>query len=153
MVMTDPIADFLTRIRNANQAKHEVLEVPASNIKKGIAEILKREGFVKNVEVIENDKQGIIRVFLKYGQNGERVITNLKRISKPGLRVYSKREDVPKVLNGLGIAIISTSEGLLTDKEARQRNVVEKLSVTVGKEVIISPYSQLFVRVLLNIFG
>ena len=123
MVMTDPIADFLTRIRNANQAKHEVLEVPASNIKKGIAEILKREGFVKNVEVIEDDKQGIIRVFLKYGQNGERVITNLKRISKPGLRVYSKREDVPKVLNGLGIAIISTSEGLLTDKEARQKNV------------------------------
>ena len=117
------IRDSLTRIRNANQAKHEVLEVPASNIKKGIAEILKREGFVKNVEVIEDDKQGIIRVFLKYGQNGERVITNLKRISKPGLRVYSKREDVPKVLNGLGIAIISTSEGLLTDKEARQKNV------------------------------
>ena len=114
---------FLTRIRNANQAKHEVLEVPASNIKKGIAEILKREGFVKNVEVIEDDKQGIIRVFLKYGQNGERVITNLKRISKPGLRVYAKREDVPKVLSGLGIAIISTSEGLLTDKEARQKNV------------------------------
>ena len=103
MVMTDPIADFLTRIRNANQAKHEVLEVPASNIKKGIAEILKREGFVKNVEVIEDDKQGIIRVFLKYGQNGEKVIT--------------------KVLNGLGIAILSTSEGLLTDKEARQKNV------------------------------
>ena len=123
MVMTDPIADFLTRIRNANQAKHEVLEVPASNIKKGIAEILKREGFVKNVEIIEDDKQGIIRVFLKYGQNGERVITNLKRVSKPGLRVYAKREDVPKVLNGLGIAIISTSEGLLTDKEARQKNV------------------------------
>jgi len=123
MVMTDPIADFLTRIRNANQVKHEMLEVPASNIKKGIADILVREGFVKNVEVIEDDKQGIIRVFLKYGQNGERVITNLKRISKPGLRVYTKREDVPKVLNGLGIAIISTSEGLLTDKEARQKNV------------------------------
>ena len=120
MVMTDPIADFLTRIRNANQAKHEVLEVPASNIKKGIAEILKREGFVKNVEVIEDD---IIRVFLKYGQNGEKVITNLKRVSKPGLRVYKKREDLPKVLNGLGIAILSTSEGLLTDKEARQKNV------------------------------
>ena len=110
MVMTDPIADFLTRIRNANQAKHEVLEVPASNIKKGIAEILKREGFVKNVEFIEDDKQGIIRVFLK-------------RVSKPGLRVYKKREDLPKVLNGLGIAILSTSEGLLTDKEARQKNV------------------------------
>ena len=89
MVMTDPIADFLTRIRNANQAKHEVLEVPASNIKKGIATILKNEGFVKNVEFIEDDKQGIIRVFLKYGTNGERVITNLKRVSKPGLRVYS----------------------------------------------------------------
>ena len=115
MVMTDPIADFLTRIRNANQAKHEVLEVPASNIKKGIAEILKREGFVKNVEFIEDD--------LKYGQNGEKVITNLKRVSKPGLRVYKKREDLPKVLNGLGIAILSTSEGLLTDKEARQKNV------------------------------
>ena len=111
MVMTDPIADFLTRIRNANQAKHEVLEVPASNIKKGIAEILKREGFVKNVEYIEDDKQGVIRVFLKYGQNGEKVITGLKRISTPGLRVYKKREDLPKVLNGLGIAIISTSEG------------------------------------------
>ena len=123
MVMTDPIADFLTRIRNANQAKHEVLEVPASNIKKGIAEILKREGFVKNVEVIEDDKQGIVRVFLKYGQNGERVITNLKRISKPGLRVYSKREDIPKVLNGLGTAIISTSTGVVTDKVARETNV------------------------------
>ena len=123
MVMTDPIADFLTRIRNANQAKHEVLEVPASNIKKGIAEILKREGFVKNVEIIEDDKQGIIRVFLKYGQNGEKVITGLKRVSTPGLRVYKKCEDLPKVLNGLGIAIISTSEGLLTDKEARQKNV------------------------------
>ncbi|CYZ26020.1 30S ribosomal protein S8 [Streptococcus suis] len=122
MVMTDPIADFLTRIRNANQAKHEVLEVPASNIKKGIATILKNEGFV-NVEFIEDDKQGIIRVFLKYGPNGEKVITNLKRVSKPGLRVYSKREDIPKVLNGLGIAIISTSEGLLTDKQARQKNV------------------------------
>ena len=136
MVMTDPIADFLTRIRNANQAKHEVLEVPASNIKKGIAEILKREGFVKNVEVIEDDKQGIIRVFLKYGQNGERVITNLKRISKPGLRVYSKREDIPKVLNGLGIAIISTSEGLLTDKEARQKNVGGEVIAYVWLEVI-----------------
>ncbi|MGT2930616.1 30S ribosomal protein S8 [Streptococcus dentasini] len=123
MVMTDPIADFLTRIRNANQAKHEVLEVPASKIKNGIAEILKREGFVKNVEFVEDNKQGIVRVFLKYGQNGERVITNLRRVSKPGLRVYTKREELPKVLNGLGIAIISTSEGLLTDKEARQKNV------------------------------
>ena len=123
MVMTDPIADFLTRIRNANQAKHEVLEVPASNIKKGIAEILKAEGYVKDVEYVEDNKQGVIRVFLKYGKNGEKVITNLKRVSKPGLRVYKKREDLPKVLNGLGIAILSTSEGLLTDKEARQKNV------------------------------
>ena len=133
MVMTDPIADFLTRIRNANQAKHEVLEVPASNIKKGIAEILKREGFVKNVEYIEDDKQGVIRVFLKYGQNGEKVITGLKRISTPGLRVYKKREDLPKVLNGLGIAIISTSEGLLTDKEARQKNVGGEVIAYVWK--------------------
>ena len=123
MVMTDPIADFLTRIRNANQANHEVLEVPASNIKKGIAEILKREGFVKNVEIIEDDKQGIIRVFLKYGQNGEKVITGLKRVSKPGLRVYKKREDLPKVLNGLGIAIISTSKGVVTDKVARKEGI------------------------------
>ena len=123
MVMTDPIADFLTRIRNANQAKHEVLEVPASNIKKGIAEILKHEGFVKNVEYIEDDKQGVIRLFLKYGQNDERVITGLKRISKPGLRVYAKKDELPKVLNGLGVALISTSEGVLTDKEARNKNV------------------------------
>jgi small subunit ribosomal protein S8 len=123
MVMTDPISDFLTRIRNANQVKHEVLEVPASKIKRDIAEILKKEGFIKDVEYIEDDKQGIIRVFLKYGRDGERVITNLKRISKPGLRAYVKANDVPKVLNGLGISIISTSEGLLTDKEARERNV------------------------------
>ncbi|AQP53847.1 30S ribosomal protein S8 [Vagococcus penaei] len=123
MVMTDPIADFLTRIRNANIVKHESLELPASKIKLEIAKILQREGFVREVEHIEDDKQGIIRVFLKYGKNEERVITNLKRISKPGLRVYVKSDDVPKVLNGLGIAIISTSEGILTDKEARERNI------------------------------
>ena len=123
MVMTDPIADFLTRIRNANRAGHEVFEAPSSKIKVGIAEILKREGFIKNVEVISDDKQGIIRVFLKYGQNGEKVITDLKRVSKPGLRVYAKAEELPKVLNGLGVAIISTSEGLLVDREARQKNV------------------------------
>lgn len=122
MVMTDPIADFLTRIRNANMVRHESLEVPASTIKLEIAKILQREGFVREVEFIEDDKQGIIRVFLKYGKNDERVITNLKRISKPGLRVYVKADEVPKVLNGLGIAIISTSEGILTDKEARERN-------------------------------
>mgnify|MGYP005762327799 FL=1 len=123
MVMTDPIADFLTRIRNANMVKHESLEVPASQIKRDIAEILKREGFVRDVEYIEDDKQGVIRVFLKFGKNGERVITNLKRISKPGLRAYVKADEVPKVLNGLGIAIISTSEGVVTDKEAREKNI------------------------------
>ncbi|MBO0420603.1 30S ribosomal protein S8 [Vagococcus fluvialis] len=123
MVMTDPIADFLTRIRNANIVRHESLEVPASTIKLEVAKILQREGFIRDVEYIEDDKQNIIRVFLKYGKNDERVITNLKRISKPGLRAYVKANEVPKVLNGLGIAIISTSEGILTDKEARERNV------------------------------
>ncbi|MDQ0156986.1 30S ribosomal protein S8 [Robertmurraya andreesenii] len=123
MVMTDPIADFLTRIRNANMVRHEKLEVPASNIKKEIAEILKREGFVRDVEYIEDNKQGIIRVFLKYGPNNERVITGLKRISKPGLRVYAKTNEVPRVLNGLGIALVSTSQGVLTDKEARAKQI------------------------------
>lgn len=123
MVMTDPIADFLTRIRNANMVRHESLELPASRIKKDIADILKREGFIKDVEYIEDDKQNVIRVFLKYGKNNERVITGLKRISKPGLRVYAKTGEVPKVLNGLGIAIVSTSEGVITDKEARERNI------------------------------
>jgi len=121
--MSDPIADMLTRVRNANMVRHEKLELPASNIKKEIAEILKREGFVKSVEYIEDDKQGVIRMFLKYGANNERVITGLKRISKPGLRVYAKADELPKVLNGLGIALVSTSEGVLTDKEARQRNI------------------------------
>ncbi|MBS7344515.1 MULTISPECIES: 30S ribosomal protein S8 [Caryophanon] len=123
MTMTDPIADMLTRIRNANMVRHEKLEVPASNIKKEIAEILKREGFVRDVEYVEDNKQGIIRIFLKYGKDNERVITGLKRISKPGLRVYAKTNEVPKVLNGLGIALVSTSQGLLTDKEARAKQV------------------------------
>lgn len=123
MVMTDPIADMLTRIRNANMVRHEKLEVPASKIKKEIAEILKREGFVRDVEFIEDNKQGIIRIFLKYGGNNERVITGLKRISKPGLRVYAQSGEVPRVLNGLGIAIVSTSQGVLTDKEARAKQV------------------------------
>ncbi|MBC2043015.1 30S ribosomal protein S8 [Listeria welshimeri] len=123
MVMTDPIADFLTRIRNANMVKHDKLELPASKIKKEIAEILKREGFIRDVEYIEDDNAGAIRVFLKYGATGERVITGLKRISKPGLRVYAKSTEVPKVLNGLGIAIVSTSQGVLTDKEARAKQV------------------------------
>ncbi len=121
MVMTDPIADYLTRIRNANMVRHESLEVPASRMKKEISEILKREGFIRDYEVIEDDKQGIIRVFLKYGKNNERVISGLKRISKPGLRNYVKANEVPKVLNGLGIAIISTSNGVITDKEAREK--------------------------------
>ncbi len=123
MTMSDPVADMLTRIRNANMVRHEKLEVPASNMKKEIAEILKREGFVRDVEYIEDNKQGIIRIFLKYGQNNERVITGLKRISKPGLRVYAQTNEVPKVLNGLGIALVSTSHGLLTDKEARAKQV------------------------------
>ncbi|MDW0113372.1 MULTISPECIES: 30S ribosomal protein S8 [Sporosarcina] len=123
MTMSDPIADMLTRIRNANMVRHEKLEVPASNMKKEIAEILKREGFIRDVEYVEDSKQGIIRIFLKYGQNNERVITGLKRISKPGLRVYAKTNEVPKVLNGLGIALVSTSNGLLTDKEARAKQV------------------------------
>ncbi len=121
--MSDPIADMLTRIRNANMVRHEKLEIPASNLKKEIAEILKREGFIRDVEYVEDSKQGIIRIFLKYGQNDERVITGLKRISKPGLRVYAKTNEVPKVLNGLGIALVSTSNGLLTDKEARAKQV------------------------------
>ena len=123
MTMTDPIADMLTRIRNANMVRHEKLEVPASNLKKEIAEILKREGFIRDVEYVEDNKQGIIRIFLKYGKDNERVITGLKRISKPGLRVYAKTDEVPRVLNGLGIALVSTSNGLLTDKEARAKKV------------------------------
>ena len=120
MVMTDPIADLLTRIRNANMVRHESLEVSASKMKKEIVEILKREGFIRDVEYIDDNKQGIIRIFLKYGPNNERVITGLKRISKPGLRVYTKSTEVPRVLGGLGIAVISTSKGVMTDKEARQ---------------------------------
>ena len=123
MVMTDPIADFLTRIRNANMRKFEVVEKKKKKIKRDIANILKTEGYVKDVEFIEDDKQGIIRVFLKYGKDGEKVITNLKRISKPGLRVYVKSGEVPKVLNGLGTAVISTSEGVVTDKTARAKNI------------------------------
>lgn len=123
MVMTDPIADYLTRIRNANMAKHDSVEIPASNIKKSISEILKREGFIRDYEVADDNKQGVIKVFLKYGPNGERVISGLKRISKPGLRNYVGAEDLPKVLNGLGIAIVSTSAGVITDNEARQKNV------------------------------
>lgn len=123
MVMTDPIADMLTRIRNANMVRMEKVEIPASTIKKEIARVLKEEGFIRDAEFIEDNKQGIIRVFLKYGPNNERVITGLKRISKPGLRVYAKTNEIPRVLGGLGVAIISTSAGLMTDKQARQAHV------------------------------
>lgn len=123
MVMTDPIADYLTRIRNANMAKHDSVEVPASTMKKSLSEILKQEGFIRDYEVTEDNKQGMIKIFLKYGPDGERVISGLKRISRPGLRNYVSSEDLPKVLNGLGIAIVSTSAGVITDKEARQKNV------------------------------
>jgi len=120
MVMSDPIADMLTRIRNANVVRKETVEIPASTIKKEIAEILKREGFIRDAEYVQDNKHGIIRLFLKYGPNNERVISGLKRISKPGLRVYTKSQEVPRVLGGLGLAIISTSSGMMTDKEARQ---------------------------------
>ena len=123
MTMTDPIADMLTRIRNANVVKHETVDVPASNMKKELSRILLEEGFIRGYDVIEDGKQGIIRIQLKYGQMSERVITGLKRISKPGMRVYAAKDEVPKVLNGLGISIISTSKGILTDKQARKENV------------------------------
>ncbi|MCL6634680.1 MAG: 30S ribosomal protein S8 [Peptococcaceae bacterium] len=123
MVMTDPIADFLTRIRNANMVYHDKVEAPASRVKKAIANILKDEGFVKDCEFIDDGKQGIIRVYLKYGANKERVITGLKRISKPGLRVYARKDEIPRVLGGLGIAIISTSKGIMTDKRARKEGL------------------------------
>lgn len=119
MVMTDPIADLLTRIRNANTVYHDKVEVPASKTKQGLANILKEEGFIKDVEYIEDGKQGILRLYLKYGANREKVITGLKRISKPGLRVYARRDQVPRVLGGLGVAVVSTSKGLMTDKQAR----------------------------------
>ena len=123
MVVTDPIADMLTRIRNALVAKHESIEVPASNMKKSIAQILSDEGFIKSFEVEDKGPQGTIKIVLKYGPNRQSVISGLKRISKPGLRVYARKHDVPRVLNGLGIAIISTSQGVMTDKQAREKNV------------------------------
>ncbi|MGX7349680.1 30S ribosomal protein S8 [Dolosicoccus paucivorans] len=123
MVMTDPIADFLTRIRNASRVGHKTVSAPSSNMKEAIAEILKNEGYINSYEVKEDGKQGVITITLKYGRNDERVITGLKRISKPGLRVYVGADELPKVLNGLGIAIISTSTGVVTDKQARQQGV------------------------------
>lgn len=123
MVMTDPIADMLTRIRNGNNAKHETVDIPASNMKKSIANILLEEGFIKGYDVIEDAKQGILRVQLKYGKENEKIISGLKRISKPGLRVYVKSDEIPRVLGGLGIAILSTSKGIVTDKVARKESV------------------------------
>ncbi len=123
MTMTDPIADMLTRIRNANTVRHGQVEIPASNIKKSIAGILLEEGYIGGFEVIEDDKQGMIKVEMKYGPAGEKVINGIKKISKPGLKVYAKACDVPKVLGGLGIAIISTSKGVISDKEARKLGV------------------------------
>ncbi|MCI8272780.1 MAG: 30S ribosomal protein S8 [Clostridia bacterium] len=120
MNTTDPIADMLTRIRNANSAKHKTVDVPSSKMKTAIAEILFKEGYIKSFELINNENQGMIRITLKYDEKGTRVIDGIKRISKPGLRVYAGKEELPKVLNGLGIAIISTSKGLKTDKEARE---------------------------------
>ncbi len=122
MVMTDPIADMLTRIRNGNHAKHETVDIPASNIKKSLANILLEEGYIKGFNIIDDGKQGIIRVQLKYDKNNGKIITGLKRISKPGLRVYVKKDEIPRVLGGLGIAIISTSKGIMTDKVARENN-------------------------------
>ena len=123
MQITDSIADILTRIRNANTAKHATVDVPASNMKKAIAQILVDEGYIKSYQIIDDGKQGIIRITLKYGENKSQVITGVRRVSKPGLRIYSSCEDMPKVMKGLGIAIESTSKGVMTDKKARELNV------------------------------
>ena len=123
MQMSDVIADMLTRIRNANDAKHATVDIPASNMKKSIADILVNEGYVKSYQVIEDGKQGVIRVTLKYTANKQKVIRGLRRVSKPGLRIYASCEDMPRVMNGLGIAIVSTSKGIMTDKQARKENV------------------------------
>ena len=123
MQITDPIADLLTRIRNANNARHETVEVPASNMKKSIVQILLDEGYIKKFEVIDDERQGMIKIWLKYGEGKKQVIKGLKRVSKPGLRVYVSRDELPRVLKGLGIAIISTSNGVRTDKRARRENV------------------------------
>ena len=128
MTMTDPVADMLTRIRNANTAGHKMVEVPASKMKKSIATILKEEGYIEDFEFVEDEKQGVIRIKMKYAPGKTRVISQLRRISKPGLKVYVKAEDVPRVLGGLGIAIISTSKGVVSDKDARR--------IGVGGEVV-----------------
>jgi len=119
MVMTDPIADLLTRVRNANVVRHQVVEIPSSTVKKAVANIMLEEGYIRNVEEYTDGSVSMLRLTMKYGQNKERVITGLRRISKPGLRVYCKKEEIPKVLNGLGVAVISTSKGIVADREAR----------------------------------
>ncbi|REJ38360.1 MAG: 30S ribosomal protein S8 [Bacillota bacterium] len=121
--MTDPIADLLTRIRNASMAYHDTVDIPASRLKRDIVQILKDEGFIQDYQLIKQDPQGILRVYLKYGPNKERVITGLKRISKPGLRIYAKANEIPRVLGGLGVAILSTSRGVMTDRQARREGV------------------------------
>ncbi len=123
MQITDPIADMLTRIRNANSAKHKAVDVPVSNMKKAIAQILLDEGYIKSYEIVDDGKQGMIHIVLKYGANNEKVISGLRRISKPGLRVYAGKEEIPSVYKGLGIAIVSTSKGVMTDKRARAEQV------------------------------
>lgn len=122
-MMTDPVADLLTRIRNANMVYHETVDVPASKLKKAIVEILREEGFIKNYEVLQDGARQTLRIYLKYGSNKERVISGLKRISKPGLRVYAQKDEIPRVLGGLGIAILSTSKGVMTDKQARKLGI------------------------------
>lgn len=121
--MTDPLADMLTRIRNACMVKFEIVEMPLSKVKTGVAAILKKEGFINDYQVLDKDTQGVLRIEMKYDQNNERIITNLKRVSKPGRRVYVKHDQIPKVMSGLGIAIISTSKGIFTDKEARAMKI------------------------------
>lgn len=123
MQMTDVIADMLTRIRNANSAKHEQVDIPNSNMKRAIAQILVDEGYIKGFEVVDNGNQGIIRVTLKYGPNKQRIIQGIRRVSKPGLRIYTSCEEIPQVMKGLGVAIVSTSKGIMTDKAARKANV------------------------------
>ena len=123
MNTTDPIADMLTRIRNAGTSKHKTVDIPASNMKRAIAKILFDEGYIKAFEEVSNENQGVIRITLKYDEKGNRVIAGLKRISKPGLRVYAAKDELPKVLNGLGIALVSTSKGVMTDKQARQEGI------------------------------
>ncbi|HLS88360.1 MAG TPA: 30S ribosomal protein S8 [Sphingobacteriaceae bacterium] len=123
MTMTDPIADFLTRIRNANTAYHEKVDIPGSRMKRALAQILKEEGFIHDFQWIDDDKQGMLRLYLKYGPGKQRVITGLRRVSRPGLRVYAKKDEIPRVLGGLGIAILSTSRGLMSDRQARKEGI------------------------------